>query len=255
MLAKVVAWGADRPQAVARLHAALGATQVLGLTTNTGFLRRLVAHPDVRAGRIDTELVDRIATDLVTPAAPPEVVAAAGLWAVQRGARAVDPWHAADSWRFTGPARQVTRWAAGGEEVEAVTGGADHAARARLEGSELVVDTDAGSTRYLWAGAGDTLWLGHQGDSWVLTQLRETIDRTGVAGPGTGPLTSPMPGTVLAVLVAPGDQVAANQPLVVVEAMKMEHTVLASVPGTVQEVFVRPGDAVLLDQALAVVES
>ncbi len=64
-----------------------------------------------------------------------------------------------------------------------------------------------------------------------------------------------MPGTVLAVHVSPGDRVSAGQPLVVVEAMKMEHVVAAAAPGTVREVLVKPGDAVVLDQPLAVVES
>jgi acetyl-CoA/propionyl-CoA carboxylase biotin carboxyl carrier protein len=135
-----------------------------------------------------------------------------------------------------------------GETVEAVT---DASARASLDGADLVV----GSTRYAWAVDGDTLWLGRGGDAWALTQLRETIDRTGSAGSGTGRLTSPMPGTVLAVHVAPGESVETGQALVVVEAMKMEHVIAAAAPGTVREVLVKPGDRVVLDQPLAVVES
>jgi acetyl-CoA/propionyl-CoA carboxylase biotin carboxyl carrier protein len=256
MLAKVVAWGENRARAVARLHAALGLTQVLGLTTNTGFLRRLIAHPDVQRGRLDTELVDRIAADLVGPAAPAEVVTAAGLWAFASTTGApADPWQRKDGWRLSGPAPQISRWAVAGEQLEAVTGGPDAPDRARCGGADLIVENAAGSTRYAWAVDGDTLWLGRHGDAWALTRLRETIDRTGVAGTGTGPLTSPMPGTVLAVHVAPGESVAAGQPLVVVEAMKMEHVVAASAPGTVREVLVKPGDAVVLDQPLAVVDT
>jgi acetyl-CoA/propionyl-CoA carboxylase biotin carboxyl carrier protein len=259
MLAKVIAWGEDRDQALARLHAALGCTYVLGVTTNTGFLRRLLEHPDVQAGELDTELVDRIAGDLAGPLPPPDVITAAALLGTRDGAsqpgRVADPWLRRDGWRLTGPARQTTRWVAGGEELEAVTGGPDATDRARLEGTDLVLDSADGTTRYAWAVAGDTIWLARQGDAWALTQLRETIDRTALARLGTGPLTSPMPGTVLAVHVSPGDQVTAGQPVVVVEAMKMEHVVAASAPGTVREVLVKPGDAVILDQPLAVVES
>jgi acetyl-CoA/propionyl-CoA carboxylase, biotin carboxylase, biotin carboxyl carrier protein len=259
MLAKVIAWGEDRDQAVARLHAALGSTCVLGVTVNTGFLRRLLEHPDVRAGELDTELVDRVAADLAGPPPPAEVVTAAALLAgcmlASPPARMADPWLLGDGWRLTGSAPRTTRWAWGGEEFEAVTGGPDPPARAQLDGTDLVVESAAGSTRYAWAVAGDTFWLGHLGDAWALTQLRETIDRARLARLGTGPLTSPMPGTVLAVHVSPGDHVSAGQPLVVVEAMKMEHVVAATAPGTVREVLVRPGDAVVLDQPLAVVES
>jgi acetyl-CoA/propionyl-CoA carboxylase biotin carboxyl carrier protein len=249
MLAKVVAWGEDRGQALARLHAALGVTRILGVTTNTGFLRRLLEHPDVRAGRVDTELVDRIAADLAGPPVPDEVITAAGLWATaSRASAAGDPWQLADGWRLTGPAPQISRWAVAGETVEAVT---NASARASLDGVDLLV----GSTRFGWAADGDTLWLGRGGDAWALTELRETIDRTGIAGSGTGRLTSPMPGTVLAVHVAPGESVETGQALVVVEAMKMEHVVAAAAPGTVREVLVKPGDRVVLDQPLAVVES
>jgi acetyl-CoA/propionyl-CoA carboxylase biotin carboxyl carrier protein len=255
MLAKVIAWGEDRDQARARLHAALGATHVLGVTTNTGFLRRLLDHPDVRAGRLDTELVDRIAPDLLGPVAPASVLAAAAQLATAPAAGAiVDPWQVADGWRVTGPAPQISRWSVAGEQVEAVTDGAVGSDRTRLDGSELVVETAAASSRYVWAVDGDTVWLGRHGDTWALTEVRETIDRTGVVGSGTGPLTSPLPGTVLAVHAAPGEHVEAGQPLVVVEAMKMEHVIAAVAPGTVREVLVKPGDAVVLDQPVAVVE-
>jgi acetyl-CoA/propionyl-CoA carboxylase, biotin carboxylase, biotin carboxyl carrier protein len=257
MLGKVVAWGEDRQGALARLQAALAATEILGVTTNVGFLRRLVEHPDVVAGRLDTELVDRIGPGLLGPPAPAEVVTAAGLLSgllLAPGGEIVDPWALADGWRLTGAASQTTTWGIGGEIAEAITGGAGAPARGRLDGRDLFIDTEEGSTRYAWAVAGDTVWLGRQGDAWPLTQLRETIDSTGAVGSGTGRLTSPMPGTVLAVHVSPGELVGPGQPLLVVEAMKMEHVISAPSAGTVTEVLVKPGDPVVLDQPLAVVE-
>jgi acetyl-CoA/propionyl-CoA carboxylase biotin carboxyl carrier protein len=258
MLAKVIAWGEDREGALARLQAALTATEILGVTTNVGFLRRLAEHPDVVAGRLDTELVDRIGPELLGPLAPAEVVTAAGLLSgllLAPEGEIVDPWALADGWRLTGAASQTTTWGIGGEVAEAITGGAGAPARGRLDGRDLFIDTEEGSTRYAWAVAGDTVWLGRQGDAWALTQLRETIDSTGAVASGTGRLTSPMPGTVLAVHVSPGEIVDAGQPLLVVEAMKMEHVITAPSAGTVTEVLVKPGDPVVLDQPLAVVES
>jgi acetyl-CoA/propionyl-CoA carboxylase biotin carboxyl carrier protein len=281
MLAKVVAWGPDRPAALARLRAALAATSILGLTTNVGFLRRLVDRPEVRAGQLDTELVDRIAGDLVQPAAPSDVVGAAALLTrllETPPGPVVDPWDIPDGWRLAGPAPQVTRWGIGGLAFEAtvhdgtiqvgeVLPGGDSAAasppqqsapvpaRARLEagGTQLVMEMSDQSLRYRWAAQGDAVWLERGGDAWALTRLRETIDRTGTASTGSGRLSSPMPGTVLAVHVTPGQAVAAGQPLVTVEAMKMEHAIAAPADGIVGDILVKPGESVRLDQPLVVV--
>jgi acetyl-CoA/propionyl-CoA carboxylase biotin carboxyl carrier protein len=173
----------------------------------------------------------------------------------------VDPWDIADGWRLTGPAEQSTQWQLSGQVIDAAVGDGTvrigdapaSAARAHLAGIDLVIETDRASARYGWAGGGDTVWLGRHGDAWQLTRLRDTIDRTGPAGTGAGPLTSPMPGTVLAVHVKPGQHVSAGQPLVTVEAMKMEHAVVATVDGTVGEVLVTAGESVRLDQPLVVV--
>ena len=264
MLSKIVAWGEDRATALHRLRAALGETQILGLTTNVGFLRRLLAHPDVVAGRLDTELVDRIAPSLLADAAPAPVVAAAAL--LQRllaepAGPIIDPWDAVDGWRLLGPATVASEWLVAGTTVPVAVGidsvrvgGQELAAQARFEGESLILDAGDGAWRLAWAAAGDVVWLGHEGDTWMLTRLRETIDRTGSSdGAGVGPLTSPMPGTVLAVNVSPGDEVTAGQPIVVVEAMKMEHVIVAPADGTVTEVLVATGDRVALDQPLAVV--
>ncbi len=252
MLAKVVAWGDDREQARSRLATALAATEILGVTTNVGFLRRLLEHPEVIAGRLDTELVERIAADLYGPAAPPEVVTAAAqlarLLATPAGPL-VDPWDLPDGWRLSGTAEQASQWRVAGQVVEVI--GA--AGRAHLDGSVLVVERDGSTARYGWAVDGETVWLGAGGDAWSLTRLRETIDRTGPAGSGAGPVTSPMPGTVLAVYVTAGQTVRAGEALVAVEAMKMEHVVVAPVDGVVSEVSVTAGESVKLDQPLATV--
>jgi acetyl-CoA/propionyl-CoA carboxylase biotin carboxyl carrier protein len=98
------------------------------------------------------------------------------------------------------------------------------------------------------------LWLGVDGRAWALTEIERLAPTGAAGGPAAGgPLTSPMPGTVLAVRVTPGQHVAAGTPLLVVEAMKMEHTITAQVAGVVTELFVHAGQQVALDERLAVV--
>jgi acetyl-CoA/propionyl-CoA carboxylase biotin carboxyl carrier protein len=264
MLAKVVAWGPDRAEALARLGGALAATAVLGITTNVGFLRRLLAHPDVIAGRLDTELVERIAGDLLAPAAPDEVVAAAallsGLLARQDGP-VLDPWDRLDGWRVAGPAPLTTEWEVAGQMVSAavddgtvrVGTGEPEPVGGRLAGGELVVETGGVARRFLYARDEPDLWLGRAGDTWRLTRRRDRIGHAGPAETGSGRLTSPMPGTVLAVHVSSGEAVRAGQPVITVEAMKMEYVVAAPQAGTVTELFVKPGEAVRLDQPLAAI--
>jgi acetyl-CoA/propionyl-CoA carboxylase, biotin carboxylase, biotin carboxyl carrier protein len=266
MLAKVVAWGADRGEALRRLHQALGSTTIIGVTTNTGFLRRLTDHPAVRAGDMDTGLVERIASELLDDPAPAPVLAAAalldGVAGGTPGDRA-DPWLAGDSWRLSGPAPRRTTWRVDGKEIEVivengtvqVADGVPLSASARLgRRHRLHTEIDGRTAAYTWFDDGDAVWLAQQGDVWSLRRRRETIDRAGRAASGAGPVTSPMPGTVLQVHAKPGDIVISGQALVSVGAMKMEHVVTAPIDGQVEAVLVQSGDPVALDQVLAVIE-
>ncbi len=264
MLAKVVAWGPDRAEALARLGGALAATEILGVTTNVGFLRRLLAHPDVIAGRLDTELVERIASDILAPPAPDEVVAAAALLSglLARPAAAVtDPWQRLDGWRIAGPAPFITEWEVAGQLIPAalddgavrVGTGEPEPVEARLANGDVVVETGGMTKRFSYARDDPDIWLGRSGDTWRLTRRRDSIDHAGPAETGSGRLTSPMPGTVLAVHVSSGETVRAGQPVITVEAMKMEYVVAAPQAGTVTELFVKPGEAVRLDQPLAAI--
>jgi acetyl-CoA/propionyl-CoA carboxylase biotin carboxyl carrier protein len=288
MLAKVIAWGPDRPTALRRLDRALASYTLLGVPSNLAFLRALLAHPDVVSGRLDTGLVERSLDDLVAGDVPEEVLAAAALertLALESGDP--DPWAIPDAWRLSrGPA--WTSWIitpSGGAPVEVrVRGRATDAevliegappvpASARDEGSSggapagdagpvsAALSRDGGrlrltyggrSTSFAYARDGDTLWLARDGRAWALAEhVRGEQDGGAAAGAGDGVLRSPMPGTVLAVKVAEGDRVAAGQPLVVVEAMKMEHTVTAPVDGVVSRLPVRAGARVALDAVLA----
>ncbi|MCG8916075.1 acetyl/propionyl/methylcrotonyl-CoA carboxylase subunit alpha [Actinokineospora sp. PR83] len=268
MLAKVIAYGADRAEALTRLSAALADTVVLGVGTNTTFLRALLADEDVRAGRLDTQLVERSLDRLTgTAEAPDEVFAAAALdrlLSLQPVGAAIDPWDVPNGWRLGRPAPLTLRLTCGDRtetvhvtgtpttaEVTVGDGGPVRASASHADGS-LRVTLGGRATRHTRAQSGDTLWLASAGHTWAVTEHSALDGDRGTAAAG-GPVTSPMPGTVLVVKVAAGERVVAGQPLLVVEAMKMEHTVTAEVDGVVSELPVRPGQQVALDQTLAVV--
>jgi acetyl-CoA/propionyl-CoA carboxylase biotin carboxyl carrier protein len=210
-----------------------------------------------------------------------EVLAAAALarlLAREPAAGVVDPWDIPDGWRVGGRAWTTFRFAAGpgaggpgavaevrvrglaSAGAEVAVGGHDPvAARAEFAaaapgGADLLVTYGGRVLRFAFATDGGTIWLGRGGHAWALTEEEAAPVRGGRAAGGDGTVRSPMPGTVLAVHVAPGDTVSAGQAVAVVEAMKMEHTVTAPVAGTVAEVAARAGQQVAMDARLAVIE-
>ncbi|MEU5438567.1 biotin carboxylase N-terminal domain-containing protein [Streptomyces sp. NPDC020719] len=249
MLSKVIAYGPDRATALRRLRAALADTVTLGVPTNAGFLRRLLAHPAVVAGELDTGLVEREADGLVPEGVPDEVYAAA---AAVRGAALApvaggwtDPFSVPSGWRLGGEPAPLAHWlrVPGQEPVRATGTG-------RVTEERVTVELDG--VTHTFHRAGD--WLGRDGDSWhVLDHDPVEAALSGTARGGADTLAAPMPGTVTVVKVAVGDQVAAGQSLLVVEAMKMEHVISAPHAGTVTELDVSPGSTVAMDQVLAVV--
>ena len=256
MLNKVIAWGADRATALARLDRALADQVVLGVGTNTAFLRALLAHPDVQAGRLDTGLVERHLDDLVTAAVPVEALAAYALRELL-GLGGPDPWDAPTGWRPAGPAPLLWQLALpGGGTAEVrllgdqlvVDGAAPRTCTAVRDGEDVLLTIDGATSRWATAAAGGTVWVGCAGGAWALSEQVRTV-RAAAAGAHDGEVRSPMPGSVIAVQVAPGQQVTAGQALVLVEAMKMEHTLTAPHDGTV-EMHVRLGEQVAVDQLL-----
>ncbi|SHF93765.1 biotin carboxylase N-terminal domain-containing protein [Geodermatophilus nigrescens] len=265
MLAKVIAHGPDRETALTRLDRALAGTVVLGVGTNTAFLRALLASPDVRAGRLDTGLVERDLDALTSSAVPVEAYAAFALTrlaALSPAGPVVDPWDVPSGWR-TGGRRAPLRWDVAGPDGErltvALTGGTrlrvgdgdEHAVAAVPADGGLLLTVDGRTTSARTAVDGATTWVHVDGVTAALTELPPARLHAD-AGTADRTVRSPLPGTVVAVHVAAGAEVAADAPLVVVEAMKMEHTLTAPADGTV-DVSVRVGDQVALGQELAVV--
>ncbi|MFI6641910.1 acetyl-CoA carboxylase biotin carboxylase subunit [Streptomyces sp. NPDC050504] len=252
MLSKVIAYGPDRATALRKLRAALAQTVTLGVPTNAGFLRRLLAHPAVVAGELDTGLVEREAEGLLPDGVPDEVYAAAALarkrdLAPEPGEGWRDPFDVPDGWRLGGtPAPLAFHLRVPG--LEPVTGVVPSEGTATAERVTVLVD---GTVHHFHrAGA----WLGRDGDAWhVQDHDPVAASLTGTAHAGADALAAPMPGTVTVVKVAVGDEVSAGQSLLVVEAMKMEHVISSPHAGTVTELDVTPGGVVAMDQVLAVV--
>ncbi|WP_431236754.1 biotin carboxylase N-terminal domain-containing protein [Mycolicibacterium aichiense] len=262
MLSKVIAYGADRAAALRTLDRALSQTAVLGVGTNIEFLRFLLADGDVAAGRLDTGLIDR--TPFVPAAAGDDafVAAAAYRWLKRWPSAPADLWDVPSGWRVGASAPTSIRLRSGdrtdhvhitgfpAEAVVRIEAGESRSLSAELDGDQLAVTVDGIRSRYTVAVDGDQIWLAGGGRSLMLEEVREAPVRPDDEHSGDAELVSPMPGSVVAVSVSNGDEVAAGTVVVAVEAMKMEHSLTAPVDGVV-ELHVAVGDQVKVGQLLA----
>ncbi|OBA77203.1 acetyl/propionyl-CoA carboxylase subuit alpha [Mycobacterium sp. 1554424.7] len=264
MLSKVIAHGDDREEALAKLDRALGQTVILGVQTNVEFLRFLLADERVRAGDLDTALLDERLADFAPAPAPDDVLAAGGLfrqWMLARRARG-NPWAAPTGWRVGGgaaPVRTDMRTPLRSETVSVwgtpdaarvqVGDGEISSASVQLDGARMYATLDGLRREYFWAEADWHLWIADERGTWHLREAEEHKIHRAV-GERPAEVVSPMPGNVIAVPVGSGDEVSEGDVIVVVEAMKMEHSLPAPVSGRV-EVLVSIGDQVKVDQVLA----
>ena len=259
MLGKVIAWGADREAARAALVAALDETAILGITTNTGFLRALAASDEFRDTTIDTAWLD----DHEVPAPDADLARVFGAWTEvlldtmsDRGT--AGPW-SADGWRMgADPAPDTVVL---GDDLVVVD---RHRGRVTHDGREHVVRmvSAADHTVHLLVDGvaehavlniqRDFVEVVHRGQRWSWARPDPFADQGATGGDGT--LLAPMPGTVLAVNVAEGQEVVEGETLGVMEAMKMELALKAAFAGTVTTVGAGVGDLVKLGATLFVVE-
>jgi len=270
MIAKLIVWGSDRAEAARRMHEALGETEILGVKTNLAFLERVVAHPAFLAGDTDTAFIERHRSDLL-PAAhevPVEalVAVAARAFLDEQAAIAAappSPWNDTHGWRLNQPAarRMELRAADGAVTLLAAEAHGDHALveirgkRHRVsvgppEGDRLAICLDEETYFSRVARLGGRFSATTPHGRYELELVDPFHYEPADALPDAR-LTSLMPGRVVKVLARSGERVKKGQALMILEAMKMEHTIVSPREGVIDRVAFAedqlvPADAVLV---------
>jgi 3-methylcrotonyl-CoA carboxylase alpha subunit len=258
MIAKLIVWGADRSVALTQLQRSLARCEIVGVTTNLALLQRIAAHADFATARVHTGFIGEHEQDLLHASDAMRdrllAVAIAGwLQRHQRDSRG-SPWATTDGWRPNLPQRTELHFldrekrlavvaTPVGEGWELTTDGRAVTVSARFDGDDRIdarVEGERIQASWLERPGSITAVVG--GDT-----VRLAWDdhlRDGEAESHAGGLRSPMPGQVLQVLASAGQKVKRGQPLMIVEAMKMEHTIVAPSDGTVESIDYAPGDRV-----------
>jgi len=258
MIAKLITWDEDRASALRRLRLALSEYQVAGVATNVPFLARIAAHPAFEGVQIDTGFIERHRADLaMMPEAVPDDALALAAVAValrrdtqsrgQPGRDPGSPWNAVNGWRLNADNQHDLRLIDGTQERELVL-------HFRRDGYEVdIADSRVAVAQVHFCNgvlsavmngvlvranvvfSNSSINVFSAGRSWRLT-LDDAMARASRQESGSGRLLAPMPGLVAAVLVSVGDPVERDQPLMIMEAMKMEHTIKAAVAGRVASI-------------------
>jgi len=267
MIAKLIVWGETREIALGRMRAALAEFEVVGPATNVEFLAKIIGSKPFTTGDLDTGLIERGRAALFPKkgALPDEIVAAAACAelaaeedAAREHARASgdphSPWHRVDGWRLNQGSHHSFVFRSGEERHEAAVdfledgfrlrlGDRDYAlASERLGDGALRMQLDARTCSVRAVRDGEDWHLFAAGAHYTL-RLEGELQGLDIEA-GGGSLAAPMPGKVIQVLVEAGARVAKGAPLVILEAMKMEHTIVAPHDGAVTEIYFRAGDQV-----------
>jgi 3-methylcrotonyl-CoA carboxylase alpha subunit len=260
MIAKLIVWGEDRAQALARMRGALAEFHIVGLANNVDFLARLMDNPAFIAADLDTGLIERERERLfaVESRVPEDMLAAACARVLADEAAASsrrDPFDARNGWRLNNTyLRTLTLASAHGVHDVLLDYGRDgHRYRHAAHDEELSIAARDGSRLSLRFGQrrlaadvvrdGDDLHVFSGGRHRTL-RLVDVIAHAGEHDGNDAGLVAPMPGKVIAVHVAAGSKVSKGAPLLVMEAMKMEHTIVAPEDGTVEAVLYGAGEQV-----------
>ena len=266
MIAKLIVWGEDRNEALARMAQALSEYQIVGLATNIAFLKRLIESKPFSGADLDTGLIERN-TDVLFPLAQPASLAVLALAAValvtsEKSAAANDPFADTAGWRMNSVLQRTLHFAdaalegahalpltvayqadgwdirLGAESVKAVLSG--HHGQ---DSHDLTLQLGQRTVRGSVVRDADVFHV-FSGGSHTALNYNDPLAHAGEAEVDGGRLTAPMPGKVVAVLVEKGQKVKKGDPLVIMEAMKMEHTIAAPGDGMVEEVLYAVGDQV-----------
>jgi len=248
MIAKLIVHAPDRAQAGARLAAALRETRIVGVANNVEFLRRVVESRAFSAAELDTGLIERNRAELFPAPAPlpAEVLTAAALAELaheERTARAraaqsgdpYSPWHEVDGWRLNEESHH---------DFTFVHAGGEHRVR--------IPFPPPSTPKSPVVRNGRTWHVFHDGACWPL-ELKDELQGLDVDA-ASGSLAAPMPGRIAKLMVEPGAKVEKGQPLLILEAMKMEHTIAAPADGVVREIHYSAGEQVLEGAELITLE-
>ena len=272
MIAKLIVWDVDRPSALQRMREALAACEIVGPKSNVAFLERLVRHPAVVEGRIDTGYLDRHLDEFVAGETrpSPETVFAAAVAALQYDERHVagdpadphSPWNIADAWRIGHPGKRIVAFAVGDRRFEIEARGhaggcilqCDDAETevtgARWDGRTLSARFDGEARRFdVRADASRVLLHDAAGFRWRLERVPAFAWEASDSA-GGNQVAAPMPGRVVLVKARAGDKVEAGQELLVMEAMKMELSLKAPRAGVIESVSAAASDFVEADMVL-----
>lgn len=243
MVAKLIAWGEDREEARQRLLAMLRETLVGGFKTNLAFLQRILAHPAFAAAELDTGFIERHQAQLL----PEPIELPESFW--QQAAKAlldtevphirtddsISPWSRRDNWR-TGPASPITMTLVCNSTTREVRISPD----AEHTYDKIDVVRQGATVHVRW------------GVEWYAVTRVDPLAAAAQNERQEGSLTAPMTGNIVAVLVEVGQEVEAGAPLVVLEAMKMEHSIRAPASGRIKAIYCAAGD--LVQDAFVLVE-
>ena len=281
MVAKLIVHGATREEALARLDTALSQTHIVGLSTNVQFLRYVVASPSFAEANLDTALIPREAAVLFNQEKVGLAMAAAGAVAhtllhEREGEREraqaasaglggwTDPWAQRDGWRASGLSQRRFEFEFAGEQHIALLtylhDGATQLAVGSTSGLLVFSAVKNGHSNEDGTGGIDVQFAGqrqvlnvyqngavariHSAQGATQIVVIDALAHAGAGQADVGRLTAPMPGKVVSFSVKAGDKVTRGQPLAVMDAMKMEHTIAAPADGTVAELLFAPGDQV-----------
>ncbi|HZP99094.1 MAG TPA: acetyl/propionyl/methylcrotonyl-CoA carboxylase subunit alpha [Reyranella sp.] len=266
MIAKVIVHDADRTSAMRRMAKIMGETEVVGVTTNAALLKALCAHPAFVGGEVDTGFIERHRAQLFAKAdaADDRVFAVATLARLSEWtAASTDPWEQKNGFRLLDTGHDEVRWKDGEREVAVI-------AHRRRDGS-LILDLPGGARQArVRRGEDGRLSILLDGDTFTASAVRRTLNdgtteyalfgdglhhRLRLVDPldvtqyeasaaGEGSVRSPLPGKIIDLRVKPGDSVSKGQPLLVLEAMKMEHTLVAPGDGRIKSVRYAVGEQV-----------
>ncbi len=272
MIAKLITWGEDRSEAVRRMQGALAQTAVVGLTTNLGFLQSLLRHPAYLAGETDTGFIAKHKGELLAPMVVDDILlagACAGVLQEEAAMLGDDPWDSHIGWRLNGPASRMIEFLDDNGGVGLPI--------------ECFIDVVRG-VRYFEHGGGHGgarqtfSWVAQAGNTYqvILGQTTRTVQVVRAGEKFTvisdsiraeltlfnpfhfestdtsneGRLTAMMPGRVVKLMAAKGDKVKKGQALIILEAMKMEHTIVSPRDGVIERVAFQAGEMVPADAVL-----